>query len=163
LLSTRLAAKRQEMAKQTAVKLVAENSATQSPALENAGSEKLVDAKSPAATPPAPGPENPIRENFFREAKVHYTAAITADIGFVERLGWFWSNHFCVNADVTVMAGGYAGGDPATCAWKVRRLAARRRGSSGNAGLSGQCELDRARLRRRHQPLSRALSTVSSG
>jgi len=25
----------------------------------------------------------------------------------VERLVWFWSNHFCVNADATVMAGGY--------------------------------------------------------
>ena len=48
-----------------------------------------------------------MRENFFREAKVHYDAAITADIGFVERLVWFWSNHFCVNADVTVMAGAY--------------------------------------------------------
>ena len=34
-------------------------------------------------------------------------AAIDADIGFVERLVWFWSNHFCVNADATVMAGGY--------------------------------------------------------
>ena len=48
-----------------------------------------------------------MRENFFREAKAHYDAAITADIGFVERLVWFWSNHFCVNADATVMAGAY--------------------------------------------------------
>ena len=24
---------------------------------------------------------------------------ITADIGFVERLVWFWSNHFCISAD----------------------------------------------------------------
>src|SRR5437016_4681040 len=34
-------------------------------------------------------------------------AAINAEIGLVERLVWFWSNHFCVNADATVMAGGY--------------------------------------------------------
>ncbi len=44
---------------------------------------------------------------FFAEAKAHFDAAITAEIGFVERLVWFWSNHFCVNADDTVMAGGY--------------------------------------------------------
>ena len=65
------------------------------------------EAKPPAATPPGAEPETPMRENFFREAKVHYDAAITADIGFVERLVWFWSNHFCVNADATVMAGAY--------------------------------------------------------
>jgi uncharacterized protein (DUF1800 family) len=106
----RLAAKRQAMAKPADVTLVAEN-----PAAQNTGGAKPADAKSPAATPTAPGPapkvaigaENPIRENFFREAKVHYTAAITAEIGFVERLVWFWSNHFCVNADATAMAGGY--------------------------------------------------------
>jgi uncharacterized protein (DUF1800 family) len=46
-------------------------------------------------------------ENFFREAKAHYDAAIKAELGFVERLVWFWSNHFCVNADATVMAGAY--------------------------------------------------------
>ncbi len=88
----RLAAKRQE-----AAKLVAANAATQNPA----------EATPPMATAPAPEPETPIRANFFREAKAHYDAAITADIGFVERLVWFWSNHFCVNADATVMAGGY--------------------------------------------------------
>jgi uncharacterized protein (DUF1800 family) len=48
-----------------------------------------------------------MRENFFREAQAHYDAAITAEIGFVERLVWFWSNHFCVSADDTVMAGAY--------------------------------------------------------
>ena len=35
-------------------------------------------------------------------------AALHADIGFVERLVWFWSNHFCISADVVPsMAGGY--------------------------------------------------------
>jgi uncharacterized protein (DUF1800 family) len=46
-------------------------------------------------------------ENFFREAKAHYDGAARAEIGFVERLVWFWSNHFCVNADDTVQAGAY--------------------------------------------------------
>ena len=27
------------------------------------------------------------------------TAALDAEIGFAERLAWFWSNHFCVSAD----------------------------------------------------------------
>jgi uncharacterized protein (DUF1800 family) len=42
------------------------------------------------------------------EAKVRIEAAVAADIGFVERLVWFWSNHFCVSADKIVsMAGAY--------------------------------------------------------
>ena len=97
----RLESKRQEAAKQEATKLVAETAAAQSP-IENAAMQKPAEAK-----PPAAEPEPPARENFFREAKVHYDRAVSADIGFVERLVWFWSNHFCVNADVTVMAGAY--------------------------------------------------------
>jgi uncharacterized protein (DUF1800 family) len=92
-------ARRQEAARLEAAKLVVDNA--------TAGMEKPAEAKPAAATPPDPEPETPMRKNFFREAKVHYEAAITADIGFVERLVWFWSNHFCVNADDTVMAGAY--------------------------------------------------------
>src|SRR5215468_3531393 len=36
---------------------------------------------------------------YLDEAKARLTTAIDADIGFVERLAWFWSNHFCVSAD----------------------------------------------------------------
>ncbi len=36
------------------------------------------------------------------------TAALGAEIGFAERLVWFWSNHFCVSADkVPSFAGSY--------------------------------------------------------
>jgi uncharacterized protein (DUF1800 family) len=94
--AARNAAKRREAA---AAKLIADNAAAQNPAHDNAGGTK--EAKPPVAS------ENPVRENFFREANAHYTAALTAEIGYVERLVWFWSNHFCVNADVTVMAGAY--------------------------------------------------------
>jgi uncharacterized protein (DUF1800 family) len=103
----RLAARRQVVARQEAAKLVAENATVQNPAIDNSGMAKPMEAKPPAASLPMPEPETPMRENFFREAQAHYDAAITADIGFVERLVWFWSNHFCVNADVTVMAGAY--------------------------------------------------------
>jgi uncharacterized protein (DUF1800 family) len=42
------------------------------------------------------------------EAKVRFDAAVGAEIGFVERLVWFWSNHFCISADKIIsMAGAY--------------------------------------------------------
>lgn len=61
----------------------------------------------PEDAPPPPGADTPL-QNIFREVKARTDAAMNADIGFVERLVWFWSNHFCVSADVvTNMAGGY--------------------------------------------------------
>ncbi len=69
--------------------------------MENPGKEKM---EAPAAEPePVPLP----RQLFRAEARARIDAALDAEIGFVERLVWFWSNHFCVNADKTVMAGGY--------------------------------------------------------
>jgi uncharacterized protein (DUF1800 family) len=47
------------------------------------------------------------RQLFRNEARARIDAALNAEIGFVERLVWFWSNHFCVNAEKTVMAGAY--------------------------------------------------------
>jgi len=42
------------------------------------------------------------------EAQVRVEAALSAPIGFVERLVWFWSNHFCVStAESLSMAGAY--------------------------------------------------------
>ena len=65
---------------------------------------KATEAK---AKPRQPQPETPMQENFFREAKAHYDGAVRAEIGFAERLVWFWSNHFCINSDDTVQAGAY--------------------------------------------------------
>lgn len=51
-----------------------------------------------------PLPQQLIQE----EAAARFEAAGTADIGFVERLVWFWSNHFCISADkIPAMAGPY--------------------------------------------------------
>jgi uncharacterized protein (DUF1800 family) len=36
---------------------------------------------------------------YLEEAKARIHAGLGANIGFVERLVWFWSNHFCVSAD----------------------------------------------------------------
>jgi uncharacterized protein (DUF1800 family) len=77
--------------------------------MENAGMENPMAAQpeAPTATPGQPEPVPLPRQIFLDEAKARFDAAIRAEIGFVERLVWFWSNHFCVNADATVMAGGY--------------------------------------------------------
>ena len=52
----------------------------------------------PAQPPRNPGPGVP-QQIYLAEAKARFNAALGAEIGFVERLVWFWSNHFCVSAD----------------------------------------------------------------
>jgi uncharacterized protein (DUF1800 family) len=52
----------------------------------------------PPAARPNPGPGVP-QQIYLDEAKARINAALAAEIGFVERLVWFWSNHFCVSAD----------------------------------------------------------------
>src|SRR5262245_45021168 len=69
---------------------------------------KMVDPAKPAATPPTPQQPTPERLNFLKEVKVRLETALLAEIGFAERLVWFWSNHFCIStAVVPNMAGGY--------------------------------------------------------
>jgi uncharacterized protein (DUF1800 family) len=53
---------------------------------------------------------NAIRRIFLKEADARLTAALSAEIGFAERLAWFWSNHFCVSAakgPVRALCGAY--------------------------------------------------------
>ena len=78
-------------------------------AMQSAGGDPVMDAKPDAVAAASAEPEAvPLPRQLFRnEARARFDAAINAKIGFVERLVWFWSNHFCVNADATVMAGGY--------------------------------------------------------
>ena len=49
-----------------------------------------------AVRPPGPGVPQRL---YLEEAKARIHAALDAELGFVERLVWFWSNHFCVSAD----------------------------------------------------------------
>jgi uncharacterized protein (DUF1800 family) len=52
-----------------------------------------------------PDPGRPI---YLEEARIRIAAALGAEIGFVERLVWFWSNHFCISADkIRSMSGAY--------------------------------------------------------
>jgi uncharacterized protein (DUF1800 family) len=55
---------------------------------------------------PLPAAEAVPQQIFQREVKARFDAAFAPQIGFVERLVWFWSNHFCVSADVTVSTTG---------------------------------------------------------
>ena len=56
-------------------------------------------AENPAPKPKRdPGPGIPQRL-YLEEAKARIDAALGAELGLVERLVWFWSNHFCVSAD----------------------------------------------------------------
>jgi uncharacterized protein (DUF1800 family) len=61
-----------------------------------------------ATTPPKPA-EPPLPQQIFQnEATARYEAAVGADVGLVERLVWFWSNHFCISADKDIaMVGAY--------------------------------------------------------
>ena len=65
-----------------------------------------------AATRSPKPPENkapPLPQRVIQdEAAARFDAAIGANVGFVERLVWFWSNHFCVSADKDIaMVGAY--------------------------------------------------------
>ena len=56
------------------------------------------------------GPKEPPlpQQIILNEAKARFDAAANAEIGFAERLVWFWSNHFCISADkIPAMAGAY--------------------------------------------------------
>ncbi len=82
----------------------------------------MPDAVNPAAAPVAPPQKPPTQpplpqQIIQSEAKARFDAvtgvvrlnpAAGLDLGFVERLVWFWSNHFCISADkVPAMAGAY--------------------------------------------------------
>jgi len=59
----------------------------------------------PPKTDPGPGIPQQI---LLEEAKARFDSALGTDIGFAERLVWFWSNHFCVSADkVRAIAGAF--------------------------------------------------------
>jgi uncharacterized protein (DUF1800 family) len=76
-------------------------------AMSNDAAQNVDPAKSAAS---APSPEVPTieRQIFLKEVRARLDAALAPEIGFAERLVWFWSNHFCVSGDkVPNMVGGY--------------------------------------------------------
>jgi uncharacterized protein (DUF1800 family) len=95
-----------------AAKAAPDMSADLPPGADMAGRDMAGPDMKPA-TPAAardPGPGIP-QQIFFEEAKARLAAAAAAEIGFAERLVWFWSNHFCISAakggGVAQIAGAY--------------------------------------------------------
>ncbi len=59
--------------------------------------------KAAAEAVPDPG-----RQIYLEEARLRIATALGAEIGFAERLVWFWSNHFCISAGkIRSMSGAY--------------------------------------------------------
>jgi uncharacterized protein (DUF1800 family) len=79
----------------------AERNASQKRVRRDASQAEMVAAPAQPEAMPLP------RQLFRNEAQARIDAAVNAEIGFAERLVWFWSNHFCVNQEKTVMAGAY--------------------------------------------------------
>src|SRR5262249_42549530 len=70
----------------------------------------VAEAPKPPAAPASQVDAGPTieRQMFLAEVKARLDSAYAAEIGFAERLVWFWSNHFCVSGDtVPNMVGGY--------------------------------------------------------
>src|SRR6266545_33733 len=76
---------------------------------ESGAMEKTMETPpSEASANARPNEPNLQQQIFQSEVRARFAAARAAEVGFVERLVWFWSNHFCVSAnEVQSMAGGY--------------------------------------------------------
>ncbi len=96
---------------------IAKKMAESPDAMANAMEPKPAEPPKPAPPPqpaqphkPPPQPQEPnVLQRIVRaEARARFSAAHEAEIGFVERLVWFWSNHLCVSSFVVPFtAGGY--------------------------------------------------------
>ncbi|TPL91192.1 DUF1800 family protein [Mesorhizobium sp. B2-3-12] len=69
------------------------------PAMPSAAVKASAPAGSPQAVPAKPTPATPpVEATLYRaEAQARFDKALRAEVGFVERLVYFWSNHFCVS------------------------------------------------------------------
>ena len=101
-------AKRQSkvvLAKRAAEQAKQQQMAGASPAMTETPAQGEGDAALKAAAEAVPDPG---RQIYLDEARLRTEAALTATIGFTERLVWFWSNHFCISADkIRSMCGAY--------------------------------------------------------
>jgi uncharacterized protein (DUF1800 family) len=108
----RKAARLAELAAQEMARQDQANAKAAAQANAQAGAQAIPQANAAAdqangAKPRDPGPGVP-QQIFLAEAKARFDRAQEADTGFLERLVWFWSNHFCVSADkVRPLAGAF--------------------------------------------------------
>lgn len=86
----------------------AQGQAQEQPQGQAQGYAQEKDAAEMAAKQAADAIPDPGRPIYLQEAKLRTEAALAVDIGFAERLVWFWSNHFCVSANrIQSMSGAY--------------------------------------------------------
>src|SRR6201991_2779509 len=77
----------------------------EAPAMEEGTQPGMSAAAEKMAAEAIPDTGRPI---YLQEAKLRTEAALSSEIGFVERLVWFWSNHFCISANkIQSMSGAY--------------------------------------------------------
>ena len=78
---------------------------------------------------------DPGRSIYLDEARLRIAAALSAEIGFAERLVWFWSNHFCISCqqDQEHVRRLRTRGDPPSRAWPIHRSVAGCRRPSSHA------------------------------
>jgi uncharacterized protein (DUF1800 family) len=71
------------------------------PAMAPADRPQALSGNVPAVLPAKepPQPPNVVQRVYRAEALARFQRATTAEVGFVERLVAFWSNHFCVSAN----------------------------------------------------------------
>lgn len=65
----------------------------------NATNTAMPEASMDSSGKSEPAPKVNALSIYRQEAKARFDAALNADIGLVERLVWFWSNHFSVASD----------------------------------------------------------------
>ncbi|MBR0952445.1 DUF1800 domain-containing protein [Bradyrhizobium canariense] len=95
-------AKKQQIA---AAPVMSEDQAQTQGQAQGQGEKDAAEMAAKQAADAIPDPGRPI---YLQEAKLRTEAALAADIGFAERLVWFWSNHFCVSANrIQSMSGAY--------------------------------------------------------
>ena len=99
----------QQQAKRIALRVSEEQRASGDAVMKPMEAPKADDDATMALPQPAAPPQpDPPTQNVNREIKARIDAALLPEIGFAERLVWFWSNHFCISADfVNNMSGGY--------------------------------------------------------
>ncbi|MBV8825069.1 MAG: DUF1800 family protein [Hyphomicrobiales bacterium] len=91
---------RQERKAQRLAERAQRDAAKNAPAAAEKPAMAEATAQGEAAAKPKPNPQPGVPQQLYlEEAKARIDAALGADLGFVERLVWFWSNHFCVSAD----------------------------------------------------------------
>ncbi|MCJ9706888.1 DUF1800 family protein, partial [Bradyrhizobium sp. SHOUNA76] len=98
----------QQQAKKQQMASASSDQAQAQPEGQAQGYAQEKDAAEMAAKQAADAIPDPGRPIYLQEAKLRTEAALAADIGFAERLVWFWSNHFCISANkIQSMSGAY--------------------------------------------------------